>query len=73
MEQMILASILKNAKFPEKSQPSGATEKETSKAEAKRSRSDLSTVILQQLTTPLGASLTHSWTPLSEEPVDCTV
>lgn len=115
MEQMILASILKNAKCPEKfadksmsastlpsstavsatvagssaaagssSGPTGATSSSGSgnesngsanaKAESKRSRSDLSTVILQQLTTPLNASLTsHAWTPLSEEPIDCTV
>lgn len=89
MEQMILASILKNAKFPEKfadKSPAGAsgsggagtgTEKDGgtggSKAESKRSRSDLSTVILQQLTTPLGGKVAHTWAPLSEEPIDCTV
>lgn len=81
MEQMILASILKNAKFPEKfadKSPSCSSassgDKDGAKSEAKRSCADLSTVILQQLTTPLGAaSVAHAWTPLSEEPVDCTV
>lgn len=39
----------------------------------KRSRSDLSTVILQQLTTPLGLTNVCAWTPLSEELADCSV
>lgn len=38
----------------------------------KRSRSDLSTVILQQLTTPLGKATT-CWTPLTEDLADYTV
>lgn len=90
IEQLILASILKNAKLPEKfadkspaasgsgtsggigAGSGGGSDKET-KTESKRSRSDLSTVILQQLTTPLGGRVSHAWTPLSEEPIDCTV
>ena len=39
----------------------------------KRSRSDLSTVILQQLTTPLGSNLIPRTNWLSEDPVDCSV
>lgn len=39
----------------------------------KRSRSDLSSVILQQLTTPLGSTNACVWTPLSEEIADCSV
>lgn len=48
-------------------------EKDSSKAEMKRSRSDLSTVILQQLTTPMGLTTAGAWTPLSEELADCSV
>lgn len=47
-------------------------EKDSSKSEMKRSRSDLSTVILQQLTTPLGKATT-CWTPLTEDLADYTV
>lgn len=48
------------------------SEKESPKSEMKRSRSDLSTVILQQLTTPLGAGV-FTFAALSEEQIDCTV
>uniref|UniRef100_A0A182JT95 UBR-type domain-containing protein n=1 Tax=Anopheles christyi TaxID=43041 RepID=A0A182JT95_9DIPT len=49
----------------------GASDKESPKAEMKRSRSDLSTVILQQLTTPL-CSWAVTFAALSEEQIDCT-
>lgn len=49
-----------------------AGDKESPKAEMKRSRSDLSTVILQQLTTPL-CSWAVTFAALSEEQIDCTV
>ncbi|EAA01010.5 AGAP001157-PA, partial [Anopheles gambiae str. PEST] len=48
-----------------------AGDKESPKAEMKRSRSDLSTVILQQLTTPL-CSWAVTFAALSEEQIDCT-
>lgn len=74
-DHVVLASILKNSKFPEhtKSNVSGS-DKDSPKSEMKRSRSDLSTVILQQLTTPLSAAnISNTWAPLSEELTDCTV
>ncbi|XP_053669765.1 protein purity of essence [Anopheles nili] len=49
----------------------GSGEKDSPKAEMKRSRSDLSTVILQQLTTPL-CSWAVTFAALSEEQIDCT-
>lgn len=39
----------------------------------KRSRSDLLTVILKQLSTSIGDTNAASWNPLSEEIADCTV
>lgn len=39
----------------------------------KRSRSDLLTVILQQLSTSIGNASAANWNPLSEEVADCTV
>uniref|UniRef100_A0A182S8N1 Uncharacterized protein n=1 Tax=Anopheles maculatus TaxID=74869 RepID=A0A182S8N1_9DIPT len=50
----------------------GTGDKESPKTEMKRSRSDLSTVILQQLTTPL-CSWAVTFAALSEEQIDCTV
>ncbi|XP_058454823.1 protein purity of essence [Malaya genurostris] len=50
---------------------STGSEKDSPKSEMKRSRSDLSTVILQQLTTPLGAGV-FTFATLSEEQIDCT-
>uniref|UniRef100_A0A182RFY8 UBR-type domain-containing protein n=1 Tax=Anopheles funestus TaxID=62324 RepID=A0A182RFY8_ANOFN len=47
------------------------SDKESPKTEMKRSRSDLSTVILQQLTTPL-CSWAVTFAALSEEQIDCT-
>uniref|UniRef100_A0A182YND8 Uncharacterized protein n=1 Tax=Anopheles stephensi TaxID=30069 RepID=A0A182YND8_ANOST len=49
----------------------GTSDKESPKTEMKRSRSDLSTVILQQLTTPL-CSWAVTFAALSEEQIDCT-
>uniref|UniRef100_A0A182NQY2 UBR-type domain-containing protein n=1 Tax=Anopheles dirus TaxID=7168 RepID=A0A182NQY2_9DIPT len=49
----------------------GTSDKDSPKAEMKRSRSDLSTVILQQLTTPL-CSWAVTFAALSEEQIDCT-
>lgn len=51
----------------------GGSEKDSPKSELKRSRSDLLTVILQQLSTSFGSASTDSWNPLSEESADCTV
>lgn len=52
----------------------GGSEKDSPKAEMKRSRSDLLTVILQQLSTSLANTATSTtWNPLSEESADCTV
>lgn len=51
----------------------GSSEKDSPKSEMKRSRSDLLTVILQQLSTSIGNTNAASWNPLSEEVADCTV
>lgn len=82
-----VAAILKSAKYPESTSKSisssssnssagggsgAGTEKESPKSEIKRSRSDLSTVILQQLLAPLEPGK-MTWVPLSEEISDCTV
>lgn len=72
-DYIVLSSILRNAKLPENTKSSvTGSEKDSSKIEMKRSRSDLSTVILQQLTTPLGKS-TACWQPLTEDVADYTV
>lgn len=71
-DQNVLTSLLKNAKHPEHKTVTGS-EKENPKSEMNRSRSDLSTVILQQLTTPLGIGTSFPWAPLSEEQTDCSV
>ncbi|XP_049536263.1 protein purity of essence [Anopheles darlingi] len=47
------------------------SDKDSPKVEMKRSRSDLSTVILQQLSTPLGNGA-FTFSALSEEQTDCT-
>lgn len=69
----VVAAVLKAAKYPEpnKSIVTGG-DKESPKSEIKRSRSDLSTVIFQQLTAPLEAGK-NSWSPLSDEITDCAV
>lgn len=80
-----VAAVLKSAKHPEPNSKSissssctsvassaTGTEKESPKSEIKRSRSDLSTVILQQLLAPLEPGK-MTWVPLSEEISDCTV
>lgn len=82
-----VAAVLKSAKHPESTSKSisssssnssagggsgAGTEKESPKSEIKRSRSDLSTVILQQLLAPLEPGK-MTWVPLSEEISDCTV
>ncbi|ALC38729.1 poe [Drosophila busckii] len=71
-----VAALLKSAKHPESNAKSSgssstSTEKDSPKSEIKRSRSDLSTVILQQLLAPLEAGK-MTWLPLSEEINDCT-
>ncbi|KAJ6631770.1 Protein purity of essence [Pseudolycoriella hygida] len=68
-----LTTILRNAKCPEHVKSATSTNEKDSKCEIKASRSDLSSVILQQLTTPLGVSNAYVWTPLSEELTDCSV
>lgn len=68
-----IQALLKNAKQPEHSKTNvTGSEKDSPKTELKRSRSDLSTVILQQLTTPLGPGKI-TWAPLSNEASDCSV
>lgn len=51
----------------------GSSDKDSPKSEMKRSRSDLLTVILQQLSTSIGNTNATNWNPLSEEVADCTV
>lgn len=51
----------------------GSSERDSPKSEMKRSRSDLLTVILQQLSTSIGNANAVNWNPLSEEVADCTV
>lgn len=51
----------------------GSSEKDSPKSEMKRSRSDLLTVILQQLSTSIGNQNAANWNPLSEEVADCSV
>lgn len=51
----------------------GSSERDSPKSEMKRSRSDLLTVILQQLSTTIGHPNAVNWNPLSEEVADCTV
>lgn len=51
----------------------GGSEKDSPKSEMKRSRSDLLTVILQQLSTSFANTSPTAWNPLSEETADCTV
>lgn len=86
VEMQILVSILKNAKTPENvvnskmsafgmSFPSSinAAEKEGAPNQLETKWSDLSSVILHELTTPLrDTDVTYKWLPLIEEPVDCT-
>jgi len=78
-----VANVLKSCKHPESttksimpsssSSASGSSnDKESPKSEIKRSRSDLSSVILQQLIAPLEPGK-MTWVPLSEEVTDCTV
>ncbi|KAH8249088.1 hypothetical protein KR032_005683 [Drosophila birchii] len=81
-----VATVLKSCKHPESSStksilPSsssssssgtgGNADKDSPKLEIKRSRSDLSSVILQQLLAPLEPGK-MTWVPLSEEVTDCT-
>lgn len=68
-----LTTILRNAKCPEHVKSTTSTNEKDNKCEIKASRSDLSSIILQQLTTPLGVSNAYVWTPLSEELADCSV
>lgn len=72
-DHVVVASILKSSKFPDVSKSIvGGGDKESPKSEIKRSRSDLSSVILQQLTLPLEVG-NNTWAPLSEELTDCSV
>lgn len=73
LDVTVLIAMLKNAKQPETTKsPPPNSDKDSPKSEMKRSRSDLSCVIMQQLTTPL-MSGTYTWTPLNEEQKDCSV
>uniref|UniRef100_A0A1B0CK11 E3 ubiquitin-protein ligase UBR4 N-terminal domain-containing protein n=2 Tax=Lutzomyia longipalpis TaxID=7200 RepID=A0A1B0CK11_LUTLO len=72
LDTTVLLAMLKNAKQPETTKsPPPNSDKDSPKSEMKRSRSDLSCVIMQQLTTPL-MSGTYTWTPLNEEQKDCS-
>ncbi|XP_037957840.1 protein purity of essence isoform X2 [Teleopsis dalmanni] len=67
-----VASILKTSKYPEISKCIlTANEKDSPKSEIRRSRSDLSSIIVQQLTAPLESGRLL-WASLSEEPAECT-
>lgn len=68
----VVASVLKTSKYPETGKSIVSGDKESPKSEIKRSRSDLSSVILQQLTAPLEAGKI-TWAPLSVELTDCSV
>lgn len=79
----VVAAVLKSSKYPENAKSivsasssaatgSNASDKDSPKSEIKRSRSDLSSVIIQQLTAPLEAGKI-TWAPLSEEQIDCSV
>lgn len=78
-----VAAVLKSSKYPENTKSivaassstgggSNAGEKDSPKSEIKRSRSDLSSIIIHQLTAPLEAGK-MTWAPLSEELTDCSV
>lgn len=72
-DSYVIKSLLKNAKQPEHTKSNVSSgEKDSPKSELKRSRSDLSTVILQQLTTPLGSG-GMTWATLNEEQSDYSV
>ena len=72
-DNVVLHSTLKFLKYPEhKAGNGGSAERDSPKSEIKRSRSDLSVVIMQQLTQPLSQG-TFSFATLSEEETDCTV
>ncbi|XP_030384737.1 protein purity of essence [Scaptodrosophila lebanonensis] len=73
-----VANVLKSAKHPESSNKSiisssshSSSDKESPKSEIKRSRSDLSSIILHQLLAPLEPGK-MTWVPLSEDVTDCT-
>lgn len=79
----IVAAVLKSSKYPENTKSivstsssagtgNNAGDKDSPKSEIKRSRSDLSSIIIQQLTAPLEAGKI-TWAPLSEELTDCSV
>ncbi|XP_023302423.2 protein purity of essence [Lucilia cuprina] len=78
----IVASVLKSSKYPENTKSivsasssagtgNNSSDKDSPKSEIKRSRSDLSSIIIQQLTAPLEAGKI-TWAPLSEEQTDCS-
>ena len=73
-DNVVVHSNLKYLKYPEHKAGGngGAAERDSPKSEIKRSRSDLSVVIMQQLTQPLSQG-TFSFATLSEEETDCTV
>lgn len=79
----VVALVLKSSKYPENTKSivsssssagggSSSGDKDSPKSEIKRSRSDLSSIIIQQLTAPLEAGKI-TWAPLSEELTDCSV
>ncbi|KAL9924505.1 E3 ubiquitin-protein ligase-like protein poe [Glossina fuscipes fuscipes] len=78
----VVALVLKSSKYPENTKSivsssssagggSSSGDKDSPKSEIKRSRSDLSSIIIQQLTAPLEAGKI-TWAPLSEELTDCS-
>lgn len=54
------------------SHANASVDRDSSKADIKRSRSDLSSIIIHQLTNPLEVGKI-AWTPFSEELTDCSV
>lgn len=79
----VVAAVLKSSKYPENTKSivsasssagtgNNASDKDSPKSEIKRSRSDLSSIIIQQLTAPLEVGKI-TWAPLSEEQTDCSV
>lgn len=79
----VVVAVLKSSKYPESTKNivsasssaatgNNANDKDWPKSEIKRSRSDLSSIIIQQLTAPLEAGKI-TWAPLSEELTDCSV
>lgn len=69
-----LSSSSASSSSPSTSDSSGSTviERDSFKTDVKRSRSDLSSIIIHQLTTPLEVGKI-TWSPFTEELTDCSV